>query len=175
MPNGPAIHATIEILNGCAAIFRSTNNQRPCSRSNNADHLVCMNLHDVRQWNVYASGRATVRTADFPQLNGGGPVVRLAESANVAQLQNAFSTTWTAWTTSQDVRKGDSRNQLCYLRHHATPYFLVSIPPAHAGKGVLGFQSPTGGWVGRSAAGREKKKMEPSANDLKMVLEGHPL
>jgi len=29
-------------------------------------------------------------------------------------------------------------------------------------KGVLGFESPTGGWVGRSAAGQEKKKRNPS-------------
>ena len=28
-------------------------------------------------------------------------------------------------------------------------------------KGVLGFESPTRGWVGRSAGGRQKKNMEP--------------
>ena len=33
------------------------------------------------------------------------PVLRLAESANVTQLQNVFSTTRTTWTTNQDVNK----------------------------------------------------------------------
>ena len=61
------------------------------------------------------------------------PVLRLAESANVTQLQNVFSTTRTTWTTNQDVNKRNSGNQLCYLQRHAAPYFLVSIRPARVG------------------------------------------
>ena len=40
-------------------------------------------------------------------------------------------------------------------------------------KGVLGFESPTRGWIGRSATGREKKKWNLLQNSLEMVLEGY--
>ena len=70
------------------------------------------------------------------------------------------------------LRQGSSgaiRNS-CYLTK--VKIYLQKVRP---GKGVLGFQSPTGGWVGRSACSRQKKKRNPLQNDLKMVLEGHPL
>ena len=49
------------------------------------------------------------------------------------------------------------------LRSSAKSSLHVFRVVENPNKGVLGFQSPTRGWVGRSAEGREKKKMEPSA------------
>ena len=40
---------------------------------------------------------------------------------------------------------------------------------------MLGFESPTRGWIGRSATGREKKKWNPLQNSLEMVLESYSL